>query len=252
MYANFQVQSIYKPQIQPFCKLIDKQLGFIVDSYSSRKHQWNSEYSSGNIQFLTDKHPEANRCLLHQRDKEYQKDRILQKLILQTNYQSQYFRQEHRADFMKANPEKSLTDATKELQLPDKQKKAYEIEAKKENDAWDKDGEVGKYGGKFKEGQKVLKNQHKYHSQGRQKGFQYQEILSAKQKRKLLPLGDDDTKPVGGRGRGRQKSEKSKEDSNNRQSQFRGGNSRSPSSNPKAQQEHKDQQPAGRGKQKKQ
>ncbi|KAM3143188.1 hypothetical protein pb186bvf_004774 [Paramecium bursaria] len=131
--------------------------------------------------------------------------------------------QEHRADYMKAHPEKSLTEATKELslqysKLADKQKRPYEIETRKENDAWQKEMDKweNQYGDKFKEGQKVLKNQHKYHSQGRQKGFQYQEILSAKQRRMLLPLGDDDTKQVGGRGRGRQ-SEKSPNDRKRRQ-----------------------------------
>ncbi|KAM3137752.1 ATP-binding mismatch repair protein [Paramecium bursaria] len=159
---------------------------------------------------------------------------------------------DHRENYLKEHPDSQIGDVVRVLavqynELPEKQKRPYELQTKKEFDAyhielekWEKEHEK-----EFKEGQKVLKDQHRYHSQGQKKEFQYQEILSHKQRRKLVPLGEEATRQIDGRGR--PKKVQPQEEQNGRKSMSRGGlASRSPSSNPKIQKEG-EQKAAGRG-----
>ncbi|KAM3127521.1 hypothetical protein pb186bvf_020401 [Paramecium bursaria] len=167
---------------------------------------------------------------------------------------------ENRDEYMKLNPDAPMTIVTKELSkrfsaLSEKQKKPYQIAAKKESEAYEREFDMWEilYGQQFKEGQKVLKAQHRYHSQGKKQPLTYQQILSARGKRKLIPLGDEETKQVGGgegRGRGRPKKQVPQQQ-NNRKSTSNARQSRSPSQNPKVTQDQKEQKTGGRGRPKK-
>ncbi|KAM3143185.1 high mobility group box 3 [Paramecium bursaria] len=118
---------------------------------------------------------------------------------------------EQREEYTKQHPNMSPSEITKGLSemyntLSDEQKNHYKQKAKKQAEVQDKLIEKWEeqYGDQIKEEKKKQKELRKYNSDGQKKDISYQEILSKKEKRKLVPLGNDVTKQEG-KERGRPK-----------------------------------------------